>query len=45
MAKDVVDSPGTLFVKSISNWADSKKSNDWQPYAAEVAAAFVAAFL
>jgi nucleoside phosphorylase len=37
--------PGVLFVKSISDWADSKKGDDWQPYAADVAAAFVEAFL
>ena len=34
-----------LLVKGISDWADAKKSDDWQPYAAEAAAAFAAAFL
>jgi nucleoside phosphorylase len=37
--------PEFLFVKSISDWADSAKDDAWQPYAADVAAAFTCAFI
>jgi adenosylhomocysteine nucleosidase len=39
----VGEAPGTGVVKAISDWADESKSDDWQAYAANVAAAFVMA--
>jgi len=38
-------SPGFLMVKGISDWADPKKEDGWQQYAAEAAASFVIALL
>ncbi|NEP43357.1 MAG: hypothetical protein F6K35_30685 [Okeania sp. SIO2H7] len=37
--------PGMLMVKGICDWADSSKNDDWQAYAADVAAAYVINFL
>jgi nucleoside phosphorylase len=37
--------PGMLLVKGICDWADSSKSDDWQEYAADIAATFVVALL
>ncbi len=39
------DVPQAGVVKSVSDWADRKKGDDWQPYAASVAASFVAALV
>ncbi len=38
-------SPGFLVVKGISDWADPKKADGWQQYAAEAAAVFTLALL
>jgi nucleoside phosphorylase len=38
-------SPGFLLVKGISDWADPKKHDGWQQYAAEAAASFTIALL
>lgn len=37
--------PGMLLVKGICDWADSSKNDEWQEYAADIAAAFVVALL
>ncbi|MDM8564556.1 5'-methylthioadenosine/S-adenosylhomocysteine nucleosidase [Candidatus Halobeggiatoa sp. HSG11] len=37
--------PRFLMVKSICDWANSEKNDDWQEYAADVAAGFVVSFL
>jgi nucleoside phosphorylase len=37
--------PGLLLVKAICDWADSKKNDRWQEYAADVAASFTIALL
>jgi nucleoside phosphorylase len=37
--------PGFLVVKGISDWADPKKKDGWQQYAAEAAACFTVALL
>jgi len=37
--------PGFLAVKAVCDHADSRKENDWQPYAAEAAARFAVAVL
>ncbi|NOR25846.1 MAG: hypothetical protein GQ542_15950 [Desulforhopalus sp.] len=34
-----------LLVKSICDWADSSKNDDWQEYAADVAAAYTIAIV
>ncbi|MBS1668941.1 MAG: hypothetical protein JST58_16320 [Bacteroidetes bacterium] len=39
------DRPGFLFIKSICDWADSKKNDEWQFYAAHVAAAYTFSLL
>jgi nucleoside phosphorylase len=36
---------GTLVIRGISDMADERKSDDWQEYAADVAAAFAVSFL
>jgi len=37
--------PAMLMVKGICDWANSNKSDDWQAYAADVAASYVVNFL
>jgi nucleoside phosphorylase len=37
--------PAMLMVKSICDWADPKKNDEWQAYAADIAAAYVVNFL
>lgn len=37
--------PAMFMVKGICDWADSNKNDDWQAYAADVAAAYVINFL
>lgn len=37
--------PAMLMVKGICDWADSNKNDEWQDYAADVAAAYVVNFL
>ncbi len=37
--------PAMLLVKGICDWADSDKNDDWQEYAADIAATFVSALL
>ncbi len=37
--------PGMLMAKSICDWADSSKSDDWQEYAADVSATFLIGLL
>lgn len=37
--------PAMLQIRGISDWADSTKNDDWQAYAADVAASFALAFL
>lgn len=39
------DPPGILQVKAICDWADNSKNDEWQPYAADAAAAFVVGLL
>ena len=37
--------PGVLLVKGMCNWADGSKNDEWQAYAADVAASFVTGLL
>jgi nucleoside phosphorylase len=37
--------PGVLLVKGMCDWADASKNDDWQAYAADVAASFVTGLL
>ncbi|MEM7538036.1 MAG: hypothetical protein AAF639_38050 [Chloroflexota bacterium] len=44
-ASEAASAPAMLMVKSICDWADPHKNDAWQPYAADVAAAYTVHFL
>ena len=44
-ASQSTDSPGFIAVRGISDYADDKKNDDWQEYAADSAAAFTVGLL
>jgi nucleoside phosphorylase len=44
-AYEAETAPGMLMVRGICDWADSSKNDDWQDYAADIAAAFTVALL
>lgn len=44
-AYEAETAPGMLMVRGICDWADSSKNDDWQEYAADIAAAFTVALL
>ena len=40
-----VNRPGFLLIKSICDWADNSKNDDWQQYAAHISASYTVSFL
>jgi hypothetical protein len=44
-AYEASTAPGMLLVKAISDWADSSKNDNWQEYAADVAATYTVALI